>query len=869
MHFPQTEDIISTKFSAPILKDSLVFRSRLDEQLSGGIGSRLILINAPAGYGKSTAVAQWLLQQEAVAAWLSLDQDDNDPVRFWRYIIHTLNRVDPGIGEQSLEALQLPGAPLEKVLTILVNEINRTHDEIILIIDDYHLIKDEIIQQAMIFFLNHCPSRLRTCLISRETPPLPLPLYRSRGQLLELTRRELAFTDRELHYYFNSCLNIKLSPETVRQLNSYMEGWIAGLHMLSLAWHNSGAEAILRYKDLSKELFLAEFFVEEILEQQPEEISRFLLFTSVVDQFTPSLGEELSQEMPGAEILQRIARTQLYLLPLGKEGQWYRYHHLFRDVLREELKKRYPGSIPGLYLRAGRWLAREGQTSEAVPYLLQAEAYSEAGALIEQQAPTLFRTGQLKILANWLKWCSKQAFQERPVLRLFEIWVNILAGNSAAAAEQADLLGSIIHSAEAGRTVAPAARDALMDDLLVTRCFLSFILGKPEATREYKAMSQRFTGKGFLIQQMIPFNLHASVLQGEAGMRGNLARAAEFYNQTVSQFEDSAQQFITNAIGYTVTAEIACETGQLARALRYIKLALRVSAGAEDPGILVPIYLVYGRLKMIQGEYAAAQELLRSLSNSEIVSGSPRWSCILESQKVRFALRTPDQQSLLIADEWLTRWGLTPADEISALQEFEYITLLRVLMARGELAEALMLAGRLLPVIELEGSLGSLIELRLLQALGWGERAQLLKSTAALESALMLAEEYGYYRLLLDEGTPLLALLSNYYDKISQLPGTAYPGRKWIPYLQKVMAGFTASNYSEEWSDQSQLKEPLTPRELEIVRLLAVGHSSRAISVELFISPTTVKTHLRNIYRKLGVSSRVQAVARANSLKII
>lgn len=870
LSYSPVEDIISTKLSAPLIKDTMIFRPRLDEQFCHSRENRIILVTAPAGYGKSTAVAQWLMQQDyANFSWLSLDEGDNDPVRFWRYIIHSLSRFHPGIGEQSLEAIQGPGINQEKALTILINEIGRVEEEHTLVLDDYHLIKDEILQRSITFFFNHSPAQLRFCLIGRETPSLPLSLYRSRGLLFELTRKELAFTDQETELFFNRCSNLTVPQETLGQLNSYMEGWIAGLYMLSLALRSNSVESILNYKDLSKELFFADYIVGEILEKQPTVIGRFLLFTSIVDQFSASLGEELSGEKSGQEILERASRAQLFLLPVDRERRWYRCHPLFRDLLKEELEKRYPDSVPGLYLRAGRWFAGEGQFSKAITYLLKAKAYSEVGALIEKHAPIFFQTGQIKTLVKWIGSCPEQTFRERPSLRLYRIWGNIFLGKLAAVADQVDVLESDLQGENPGVTLSSEVREGLQDDLLVTKSFISFILGKPEAPREYLALSKNFTGKGFLLRQIIPFNIHASALQGDAGMRGHLRKAAHFYEQTAPEIEKLARQFPTYAIGYTIVAEIACETGHLKKALHYIKTALRVCEQAEEPGILVPAYLAYARIKMIQGEYQAALEMVRSTAQHEWVSGSPQWSSILDAQLVRFALRIPNLLHNPIVDEWLARRGLKPGDQISPLQEFEYITLLRVLLTKGLLEEGLNLSERMLPVVELEGSIGALIELYLLQALGWSTLKQPVKSRTALERALTLAEEHGYYRLLLDEGTPLLTLLRQFYQKQMQLLGESGSESKLLQYTRRLIDGLSEQNAAGEPAEPPEAQEPLTRREKEILALLAAGRSNLEISEGLFISPTTVKTHLRNIYRKLGVSNRLQAVTRAKLLNVL
>lgn len=397
---------------------------------------------------------------------------------------------------------------------------------------------------------------------------------------------------------------------------------------------------------------------------------------------------------------------------------------------------------------------------------------------------------------------------------------------------------------------------------------MSFIQGKPEAPQEYLALSQHFSGKGYLLRQIIPFNLHASALQGESGMRGNMRKAAEFYEWIIPQVGEPFRQYPTSAIGYTILAEIACEKGQLDKALHNIKTALRLCAQVEDPGILVPAYLAYARIKLSQGEYGAAQELISTVAKHKGVSTSPRWSCILEAQRVRFALRLPDPQRLHIADKWLTRWGLKPGDEISPLQEFEYTTLLRVLLAKGEPDQALALAERLLPGMELEGSIGGLIELRLLQALSWSASGKTANALAALEKALAMADEHGYYRLLLDEGAPLMELLRTYYEQNRRLSGSSLPKARLLPYVRQLIDASPENTQPEETPGLPELHEPLTRREIEIVKLLAAGRTNQEISAELFISPTTVKTHLRNIFRKLNVSNRTQAVARANLLKL-
>lgn len=824
------ELFVPPKFGIPPTPDSLP-RERLAAKLSQGLSHPLMVVLAPAGYGKTTAAALWLKSQQRVSsAWLSLEEADNDSIRFWQGLLAALDYCHPGLGGQAAETLLLPGSSLSKTITILCHQLSQISERLLLVLDDYHLVQAQPIHESLQFLLEQMPENISLCLLTRELPPLPLDLLRAGGQLFELTRLDLAFTDQEAEEYFLQRLKLRATRDNLRRLNRLLEGWIAGLKLLA----HSSPDLPLSPAN-SKFQALTELLIQEALAKQPEDILHFLLVTSIPDQFTPALAELLLESSQSTPLLSRVLRANLFLLPLDQEGTWYRYHHLFRDALHLELQRRWPHIVPQLQLKTCRWLEAKGLIVQAITMALEVPDFQAAARLLEIHTTQLIRSGQLHTLVNWLNRIPEEIILGRPVLLLYCTWLNILTGRIGPATDLLQSLDNFL----AAKSLPPEEWAMLREDYVITRNFLAFVQGKPEAAQVFLESLHELKGKGRIATELIPVNISPSPLQGDTGMRGNIPLVAPFYTHIGLELQRIRLEYPTFATGHTILAEVLYEQGDTERANTFVNLARRLAVNTQEPGLYIPAVMVYARIKAGSGEGLAGLEALHQALEHPCLRYSPRWTVILQAHRVRIALQIEHPEALLWAEEWQDEWGFHPRRPLSPLQSYKNLTLLTILQGRREHEAALSLAERLLPLLELDGSIGYLIELRLHQAFALSCLNSRDAAHDPLERAVSLAQKFGYQRTITDFPglTDLLqGLLAN--PRNPQLK----------PFLNQLLGG------------KPHETQVLTPREREILRLLDQGCSTQDLADKLFLSPTTVKTHLKNIYRKLQVTSRIQAL---------
>jgi LuxR family transcriptional regulator, maltose regulon positive regulatory protein len=905
--------VLATKLYIPLPRAQLVPRPRLLERLNEGLHTKLTLISAPVGFGKTTLVSEWVAGCNRPVAWLSLDEGDSDPTRFLTYFITALQAVAPNIGEGLLNALQpIQSPPTESILTALLNTISTISDDFILVLDDYHLIDAKSVDHAITFLLEHQPAHMHLVITTREDPNLPLARLRASHQLTELRVADLRFTPSEIADFLNQMLNLKLSSQEVAVLETRTEGWIAGLQLavLSMQDHHDVPAFIQAFA--GDDRYIVDYLVEEVLQRQPEATRGFLLQTSILERLNGSLCDAVTTQQGGKARLEALQRGNFFLIPLDDKRHWYRYHHLFSDVLQMHLMTEQPDQVPVLHRRASEWYEHNGSVADAIRHALAAEDFERAANLIELAVPAMRRSRQESTLLGWLQLLPDELFQRRPVLNVHYAGALLSSGN---------LEGVEVRLRDAERWLdmvadmpeRPSSAEMVVVDeegfrnlpglIAIFRAASALALGNVHDTVKHARQAldllaeEDHLGRGA-----------ASGLLGLAYWRnGDLEAAHQSYAECITRLQRVGHT--TDAIGCTIAlADIRIVQGRLREALGFYERGLQL-ATAQGGLVLRGAADMYVGMSELKREHnnlsAATQHLLKSQELGEF-AGLPqnqyRWrvamarirqaqgdldgalELLLEAERLYVGDFFPNVRPVLALksrvwvaqgrlDEalgWAREQNLSPQDKLDYLLEFEHITLARILLADRSALDAMQLLERLLKAAQDGGRMGSVIEILVLQGLAHHAQGDTSAALPALEQALTLAEPEGYVRIFLDEGSIMQQLL---------LKATK---QKIMPnHTGKLLAEFRAEqqrNAGESPLPDSRrqpsagsqpLLETLSQRELQVLRLFNTDLSGPEIALKLEIALSTVRTHTKSIFSKLNVTNRRAAVKRASDLDLI
>jgi LuxR family maltose regulon positive regulatory protein len=915
--------LLATKLYVPPPRLALVARPRLTGRLTGALrqGHRLTLVSAPAGFGKTTLLSEWVASLGAAkggavesvppgspvarVAWLSLDGADSDPSRFLAYLIAALQTLDPGLGKGLLDALQSPQPPPpESLLSALVNEMAALGAGCdagactwVLILDDYHLIESAPVHSAMRFLLDHLPQQMRLVISSRADPPVNLARLRGRGQLTELRVGDLRFTVEEATAFLNRAMRLDLSVEGVTALEMRTEGWITGLQLAALSLQGQGAEQRANFLQAfaGSDRFVLDYLLEEVLDREAESTRAFLLRTCVLERLSGPLCDAVIQQEGSQAMLERLERDNLFLLPLDNERRWYRYHRLFADILQARLGRE---SAVALHLRASDWFEQNGFTAEAIAHALAAPAFERAARLIEGSALDMLVRGELTTLLGWLAPLPEDAVRERPWLCVYYAWALGLSGQADLRVEprlqDAELgMRSGVHSPEereviqghaaAIRAYVAVARDParavrlarealerLPDDELVVRAVVAFTLGGACLFRgDVAGAIDAFAEAKTLGQLAGNIHLAVSALCHQADLRaeqGQLHQASEVYQEALRMATGSSGRPLPVAAQANAgMGALLYEWNDLEAARQQLMTSIELGKQWGNADSLAGDYAALAKVHQAQGDPAAALKTLQDADR--LVQGqrmSPLTAARVGAQRARLWLA---QGNLAAAVRWAENVGLNAEDNIEYLREPEYLSLARVLTAQGRPGEATTLLARLLDPAERGGRTGRIIEVLALQALAHSAQGDPAQALTSLQQALTLAETEGYVRVFVDEGEPMEALL-----RAAGLRGIK---PRYVAVLLDAIGeetdGGTARTRETGASPvgAASLVEPLSERELEVLRLVAAGLTNQEIADRLVIAVSTVKSHTNHMYGKLGVKNRTQAVARAKALGLL
>ena len=807
----QEQPILATKLYIPPPRPKVVLRPRLIERMNEGLHRKLILISAPPGFGKTTLVSEWVAGCKRPAAWLSLDDGDNDPPRFLAYLVAALQTIVANIGESALSLLQSPQpTPSESILMALLNEITTIPDNFTIVLDDYHVIDAKPVDNALNFLLEHMPPQMHLVITTREDPNLPLARLRVRDQLTELRATDLRFAPSEAADFLNHVMGLNLSAENIAALEASTEGWVAGLQLAALSMQ--GREDIPGFIKTfaGDDRYVVDYLVEEVLQSQPERVRSFLLQTSILDRLSGPLCDAVTEQEDGKRLLETLERGNLFVVPLDDKRQWYRYHHLFAEVLHTRSMEEQPDRVPTLHRRASEWYEHNGLPTDAVHHALAAEDFVQAADLVELAWPAMDKSCQAATWLGWAKALPEELVCSRPVLSVGYAWASLECGELEAcearlqdAERWLDLTAEINEGPDAPSTgmivVDKEQFRTLPASIANARAYRAQALGDVPGTLKYTQQALDLLPEDDYLKRAVPAALmgfvhweggdleaaHRSftdlkdsfkmggdisylsftfILADIRLVQGLLREAASTYEQSLQLATDQGEP---KPLGtedlYRGVGEIHYERGDLEAAREYLQKSQELSQQATSTDWQYRLCLAQARLKETEGDQDGALEQLDKAERLYVRNPMPDLRPVA-ALKTRVWI---GQGKLDEALGWARERGLSFDDNLSYLHEFEHATLARLLIAMYKseqedrsIHEAMGLLERLLKAAEEGERTGSVIEILVLQTLAHEAQGNIPLGLVPLEHALALAEPEGYVRIFVDEGNPMVQLLS-------------------------------------------------------------------------------------------------------------
>jgi LuxR family transcriptional regulator, maltose regulon positive regulatory protein len=893
--------LLATKLRIPPHPHQVVPRARLLDALEGGIPDcKLVQILAPAGYGKTTLLAQWAHASRFPIAWLSVGEEDNDLERFLRYLLTAWEQVQPGVQESPLGLLlgaMLPDS--QAVLSAFINVANEVLDHVVFVLDDYHLIDDPSIHQALTFLLDHLPPTLHVVLAGRAAPPLPLARYRAKRELLELRTEDLQFLPEETADFLTQMMRLDLTHHEVETLHAQSEGWIAGLQLAALTLQRR-AVAADKLVISGRHRFIADYLSEDVLSHLPDTMRRFLLQTSILDRLCGSLCDAVTgaavlsarrEETGGSqEMLERLERENVFLVPLDDSREWFRYHRLFADFLQGELHRRHSDHVADLHHRAAQWYLAHDLPEQAFRHAVARSDLELVIQIFERYFSAKLLGGEIRVVRDWLEALPDEWHTAHPMIGFVQASLLLFTGQFDACARRLD---------EVERLALEHSQDMRRYRAQVTalRCFIACFQNElapaealaQQALRElseadldlrrgiYGSLGDTYRRNGrweqakacYLKALDLPSastsrvgSVHAFGALADLELRqGQLRDAAGYWHKALAviQERETWGRFPLPLIGwvYIRMGEILYEWNELEAAGNHLSQGLSRAELGGDMRAMLAGYLIAGRLKLTAGDIAAAGEELERARPLMEKAPFPDWIGRFERLQVECWLaQNRIQAAVQWADELLRGHGREGHRE----SEETHLALAHVLIVKGDvpsLERALALLQRPIEASEAEGRVGVVIEATALQALAYWRRGEHTGALTSLERALRLAELHGYVRLFADLGLPMVGLLQEARSR-DVMPD----------YVGKLLVAIGA-DLAVPASVEVSLLEPLSHREQEVLRLIAAGLTTREIGEKLVISPQTVKKHTGRIFSKLGVSNRTEAAAKARVLGLL
>ncbi len=912
--------LLSTKFHIPRTRANGVSRPRLTKKLLAAVKrpSSFVLLSGPAGFGKTTLLGEFVTELQRPVAWMSVDEGDNDPIRFWTYLITACQTIQRGVGESGLALLQSPQPlPDETIPTLLINDLVKLKNDLVLVLDDYHEIHNPSIHAALSFLLDHLPEKLHLVFSTRVDPPWPLARFRARNQLIEIRAVDLRFTTDETAVFLNQAMSLNLSAENVSALEARTEGWIASLQLaaISMKGRSDLSEFIKAFT--GSHVYVAEYLIEEVLEHQSEAVKTFLLQTSILARLNASLCDAVNGHSKSQTMLKDLYQANLFVFPLDDEGEWFRYHHLFADLLKARLRHSLPAeAIATLHQRAATWYEQSGMIPDAIEHALAAMDYPLAVQLVEKVALPMILQAYVRTVAGWLQSIPQEYLEKSPRVNMAFAWMNLLPGAFDQATPYLERLSIIFSSPEVS-----AQDPSLLGEWLAIQSKLLGMQGKSAESRDLAnralqilpdadthVRSMLYANLASAYERMLDYDHAAEMFQwivrdaqatgnfvaeilgtsGQAQMvlqQGRLHLGFEIASQGIKRLEASGKSTPFSATLYGELGQIHYQWHQLDQSRDYLLRSIQASGlnGYSDPEIYN--HVILSRIFQMEGDWtSSAHEMVKA---GELARAIPpamiREEIISQQVRVDLALnRLPEAQALLKAegfsfnDEFVFP-NLAPGSIVTHPVGLLYNSALRVLLfqskakqdrmnlRRGIELAAVVLAGELqcqhIPIA---------LETLLLRSQMYAEAGDDQHSLEDAAKALELAEPEGFISIFVEEGLPISESLTILLKR--NLLGLVQPN-----YVNGILAAFPKAGYFKTAQDEQAIPvdeslspvESLTPRELEVLHLIAIGDSNQTIAGKLVISLSAVKKHTGNIFNKLNVNSRTQALAHARQFGLL
>jgi LuxR family transcriptional regulator, maltose regulon positive regulatory protein len=910
---PERDVLLATKLHVPALQAGLVLRPRLAGRLHEGLAQGLILVCAPAGYGKTTLLAEWVRSGQRPAAWLSLDAADNDPARFWRHAVAALEQVGPEVS-QRIGLLLGPPAPssFEPLLAALINEMTAWpgDQEAVLVLDDYHVITSPLVHESVGFLLEHRPAGICVVLASRSDPPLRLARLRARGRLAELRAADLRFTATETAALLRpEAVGSALPGDVVAALAARTEGWAAGLRLAALSLRGQDDVTGFVAAFTGSNRYVLDFLAEEVLERQDEQVRVFLLDTSVLERLSGPLCDVVTGRPGSQALLEQVERAGLFLVPLDEVRGWWRYHHLFADLLRARLKQEQPSRIVQLHRNAAAWYGQHELPDDGIRHAAAAGDMAWAARLIEQYFDEFYYLrGEAETIQRWLSALPDELVRSRPRLLLAQAQMAAASGHVDEVERSADAAERVCGDADEEPFEPTVGRAASMlvnvpGQVALERSYLAQLRGDAEGTAEFAAQVLACSGedewllsstaRGFLA---VAEWLHGRLTDAERAFSATIAELRAAGQATVAAWGSyqlaqvqrargrldaaalTSEQALEAAAGpggtplpasgpaYAGLAEVAYQRNELDLALHYVTEGVALCRQFVYTPPLAAGLVMLAWIRQAAGDRTGALAAIEEAGHASPVP--PGLLNPVPAQRARLLLTQGDLRG---AARWAEECGLSANDEPAYSREAGHLLLARVLLAQDRPHVALPLLDRLEATAAAQDRSGSIIEIGALRALALAANGENMAAVTSLAETLTLACPQGYLRVFVNEGRPMAALLGRLITaQRASRAAAAVP----LGYLARLQRAFDASAAVADRGHNRPpgvpgMVDPLTSRELEVLRMLAVGQPNQAIARELVVTLDTVKKHVGHLLAKLGAANRTEAVARAHELGLL
>jgi LuxR family maltose regulon positive regulatory protein len=887
--------LLATKLYIPKPRQGLVQRPRLTERLNKATECKLTLISAPAGFGKTTLLSEWLIRSQLPVAWVSLDKGDNDPVYLIKYLIAALQSVEPEIGDAALTLLQsMQQPPLDAIIINLIQEIEDFPNDFVLVFDDYHSIEIPKIHQLVEFLIDRMPSQMHLVVATRVDPGFPLARLRVRNQLNEFRVTDLCFTMEETALFFNQVMELELSNQDIAVLESRTEGWVAGLQLAALSMQGRSDIPGFIKKFAGDNRLIVDYLAEEVLNLQTAHVQNFLLQTSILSRLSEPLCDYVTNRKGSQKTLEDLERANLFLVPLDNKRHWYRYHHLFIDLLRQRLHQKEHGNVSRLHIKASEWFEANGFQEQAIEHALAAKEFERTARLIESYTAARWRGGDQVTLFRWLEQLPDEFKMSKPNLGLYHAQVLFQSGRQESAEKCISQLEKRHVNIPNGKSETPKepAITALQGRIAAIKAYMATRKGDALGIAKYSqqaldclskedntwraivsislAIVHELTGDSMAAIEAHSKGAAAAKKAGNVYFylierlwlaivlknSGRLPEAMDICRQLQNEVNDKTLTFNV-AVGHVWGAlgEMLYELNALDEAHRYAKKGLALLEQGHDVSHLGWRYACLVKILCSKQDLDSAEKIVPKMEQLMRTSVVPPWVLTqIRAVKARIYLM---KGNIGILERWVDECGLKLDEELTILHEAEYIMFARILIAQNRFEDALGLLNRLTGEDEKAGRVLNQIETLILQALVFKNLNKEAESLAALRKALSLAEPGGYTRVFVDEGSHMAELLGKILDAKGKIPRV---------FVKKLLPEFGLRRIKQSDDD---LIEGLSKREMEVLMLIAAGLANKKITEALFISMSTVKTHLRNIYGKLNVHSRTEAIVKAKELDLV